>query len=217
MVWFRSRICTAILDAMVYLWKYFRNKFRTLSKNVFFSSLSGKSRIYIFSNFYLRVCHEDHSLRFCITSNSVFTECLEFAWFHHCHDWVRIFPPSHYIVFFVKSFFTEKFTKNSHILKPISSFKNRKFVYFFFSFISYNIFLYIFSVVSTILSFLQIEGFDVKALRAFRVLRPLRLVSGVPSKFWHFLKLYNVCINQYSLLISKINGGIEGETDTFLC
>lgn len=26
-------------------------------------------------------------------------------------------------------------------------------------------------------------GFDMKALRAFRVLRPLRLVSGVPSKF----------------------------------
>lgn len=25
-------------------------------------------------------------------------------------------------------------------------------------------------------------GFDMKALRAFRVLRPLRLVSGVPSK-----------------------------------
>ena len=24
-------------------------------------------------------------------------------------------------------------------------------------------------------------------MRAFRVLRPLRLVSGVPSKFWHFL------------------------------
>ena len=135
MVWFRSRICTAILDAMVYLWKYFINKFRTLSKNVFFSSLSGKSRIYIFSNFYLRVCHEDHSLRFCITSNSVFTECLEFAWFHHCHDWVRIFTPFtlYIVVFFVKSFFTEKFTKNSHILKPISSFKNRKFVGVFFA------------------------------------------------------------------------------------
>ncbi len=41
------------------------------------------------------------------------------------------------------------------------------------------------SVVSTILATLQIEGFDVKALRAFRVLRPLRLVSGVPSKFTH--------------------------------
>ena len=27
----------------------------------------------------------------------------------------------------------------------------------------------------------QLEGFDAKALRAFRVLRPLRLVSGVPS------------------------------------
>ena len=26
-------------------------------------------------------------------------------------------------------------------------------------------------------------GFDMKALRAFRVLRPLRLVSGVPSEF----------------------------------
>jgi hypothetical protein len=29
------------------------------------------------------------------------------------------------------------------------------------------------------------EGFDVKALRAFRVLRPLRLVSGVPSEYVH--------------------------------
>jgi voltage-dependent calcium channel L type alpha-1D len=29
---------------------------------------------------------------------------------------------------------------------------------------------------------MNIQGFDVKALRAFRVLRPLRLVSGVPSK-----------------------------------
>ena len=28
-------------------------------------------------------------------------------------------------------------------------------------------------------------GLDVKALRAFRVLRPLRLVSGVPSAFYH--------------------------------
>ena len=31
------------------------------------------------------------------------------------------------------------------------------------------------------LSRMNIQGFDVKALRAFRVLRPLRLVSGVPS------------------------------------
>ncbi|GAB6020081.1 Voltage-dependent calcium channel type D subunit alpha-1 [Chamberlinius hualienensis] len=35
--------------------------------------------------------------------------------------------------------------------------------------------------VSTALSTLMKDGFDVKALRAFRVLRPLRLVSGVPS------------------------------------
>ncbi|CAG7828197.1 unnamed protein product, partial [Allacma fusca] len=36
-------------------------------------------------------------------------------------------------------------------------------------------------LISTGLSFVAKEGFDVKALRAFRVLRPLRLVSGVPS------------------------------------
>ena len=36
-------------------------------------------------------------------------------------------------------------------------------------------------LISSILAVLQIEGFDVKALRAFRVLRPLRLISGVPS------------------------------------
>ena len=39
------------------------------------------------------------------------------------------------------------------------------------------------------MSSLAIEGFDVKALRAFRVLRPLRLVSGVPSKFLKHLLL----------------------------
>lgn len=36
-------------------------------------------------------------------------------------------------------------------------------------------------MISTALSNLMKEGLDVKALRAFRVLRPLRLVSGVPS------------------------------------
>lgn len=36
-------------------------------------------------------------------------------------------------------------------------------------------------LLSTALSTFMKEGFDVKALRAFRVLRPLRLVSGVPS------------------------------------
>merc|ERR1719204_2107395 len=36
-------------------------------------------------------------------------------------------------------------------------------------------------MISEVLAILQIEGFDVKALRPFRVLRPLRLISGVPS------------------------------------
>ncbi|XP_049817851.1 muscle calcium channel subunit alpha-1 isoform X2 [Aethina tumida] len=39
----------------------------------------------------------------------------------------------------------------------------------------------IIGMISTALSFLTRDSFDVKALRAFRVLRPLRLVSGVPS------------------------------------
>ncbi len=45
-----------------------------------------------------------------------------------------------------------------------------------------NCVLFVCSLISTILSSLDQKGFDVKALRAFRVLRPLRLVSGVPSK-----------------------------------
>ncbi|CAH1784487.1 unnamed protein product [Owenia fusiformis] len=36
-------------------------------------------------------------------------------------------------------------------------------------------------LISTVLSKVNLDKFDVKALRAFRVLRPLRLVSGVPS------------------------------------
>ena len=37
-------------------------------------------------------------------------------------------------------------------------------------------------------------GFDVKALRAFRVLRPLRLVSGVPSELGGGLLSVCVCV-----------------------
>ena len=32
------------------------------------------------------------------------------------------------------------------------------------------------------------DSLDVKALRAVRVLRPLKLISGVPSKFWTISK-----------------------------
>ena len=32
------------------------------------------------------------------------------------------------------------------------------------------------------LQILEIKGVDAKALRAFRVLRPLRFLSGIPSK-----------------------------------
>lgn len=41
----------------------------------------------------------------------------------------------------------------------------------------------------------QKGGFDMKALRAFRVLRPLRLVSGVPSKWYHHIPLLTCLIS----------------------
>lgn len=45
-------------------------------------------------------------------------------------------------------------------------------------------------------------GLDVKALRAFRVLRPLRLVSGVPSEFVFVIeKKGNKLVNLLSDLI----------------
>ncbi|KAG6459691.1 hypothetical protein O3G_MSEX011542 [Manduca sexta] len=47
--------------------------------------------------------------------------------------------------------------------------------------IAYGFVMHPGSMVSTVLSSIFKDAFDVKALRAFRVLRPLRLVSGVPS------------------------------------
>lgn len=45
-------------------------------------------------------------------------------------------------------------------------------------------------------------GFDVKALRAFRVLRPLRLVSGVPSKY------LNAAFNYYTFNYDRFDSGL---------
>lgn len=63
------------------------------------------------------------------------------------------------------------------------------FFYFFTFEVKYDSkyfgFLFLSRIISTALSNLMKEGFDVKALRAFRVLRPLRLVSGVPSMIFY--------------------------------
>jgi hypothetical protein len=55
-----------------------------------------------------------------------------------------------------------------------------------------NLFLIFCRLLSSALSHLRMEGFDVKALRAFRVLRPLRLVSGVPSEYMHLRVLLQI-------------------------
>jgi len=50
--------------------------------------------------------------------------------------------------------------------------------------ISFSLFTFALDTINTIGGVPKEKGggFDMKALRAFRVLRPLRLVSGVPSK-----------------------------------
>lgn len=50
-------------------------------------------------------------------------------------------------------------------------------------------------------------GFDVKALRAFRVLRPLRLVSGVPSEL--------TCIYMTLLILSITHTIVPELTELF--
>lgn len=62
-----------------------------------------------------------------------------------------------------------------------------------------------FSMVSTILTILMKEGFDVKALRAFRVLRPLRLVSGVPSKHYSTIIYYDRTWECYWYVVYWLN------------
>lgn len=55
---------------------------------------------------------------------------------------------------------------------------------FYFETLNFSLIVFeCFRMLSTVLQSVMKEGFDVKALRAFRVLRPLRLVSGVPSEF----------------------------------
>ena len=44
----------------------------------------------------------------------------------------------------------------------------------------------------------EASGFDLKILRAIRVLRPLKLVSGVPSKS---LVIFGVSFNRYQILV----------------
>lgn len=55
------------------------------------------------------------------------------------------------------------------------------FLHFFYS---YSLFTFALDTINKIAGVPMEKGggFDMKALRAFRVLRPLRLVSGVPSK-----------------------------------
>lgn len=70
-------------------------------------------------------------------------------------------------------------------------------------------------IISTVMSFLMKEGFDVKALRAFRVLRPLRLVSGVPSELNRLNFLFQIHISDIIWPVLKLNLILEWIIKTF--
>lgn len=59
-------------------------------------------------------------------------------------------------------------------------------------------------------------GFDVKALRAFRVLRPLRLVSGVPSKYEVFQSFSNTVAALRRYTAKQLVMGPDGVNMLFL-
>ena len=61
------------------------------------------------------------------------------------------------------------------------------------------------SLFSSLLAVLQIEGINVKSLRAFRVLRPLRLLSSIPSKSRKFKLLQKIIIDGNSLKFTVIS------------
>ena len=54
------------------------------------------------------------------------------------------------------------------------------------------------------LTILEIKGVDAKALRAFRVLRPLRFLSGIPSKSttFHLAKFLRHISKYYPMIIN---------------
>ena len=105
--------------------------------------------------------HENHSIWVLAASYGVPAERMEHVGFYNRHDRVR--------TAFSYLFCMER-SKSVRLASALIL-------------SGWSFFCITFSVVSTILDLVKIKGFDVKALRAFRVLRPLRLVSGVPSKY----------------------------------
>ena len=147
--------------------------------------LPGKSGIYIFSHFYHWVHHENHSLWLLATPDGLPSEYVESPRFYYCHDRVRT-PLFYHALSYATLVLEYTNGRNNWCLWFGACYGTSQDEWFTFH---YSVF--IFSVVSTILSSLAIEGFDVKALRAFRVLRPLRLVSGVPSKYTFIISDYS--------------------------
>lgn len=129
----------------------------------------GKDWIYISSHFHGWMYYENYCLWVYDASRCLFEEWMEFTRFYNC---------SYRVSFFI-----------IHLFFLLSTCFCIIHLFFFLSHMC-NIWRFFpFSMISTALSTLTRDSFDVKALRAFRVLRPLRLVSGVPSKF-----LPNFCI-----------------------
>lgn len=118
-----------------------------------------KSRKHFYGYFYIGMCYENYCIRLCYASRFLSTKWMEFIGFFHRSHWVSMFSN---VISFESSAIVRKGKNNTLFSCTSLDLMNR--------------------MLSAVLQNMMPEGFDVKALRAFRVLRPLRLVSGVPSK-----------------------------------
>ena len=123
------------------------------------TNISGRNRNHFHSNLHNRMCDENYCLRVLPSSNSLSEEHVEHSRLHNCNDWVssaNITTKSVNFHVFDSNLFVTVLTLHSDFYYP--------------------------RLFSSLLAVMQIEGVNVKSLRAFRVLRPLRLLSSIPSK-----------------------------------
>lgn len=129
----------------------------------FLCVFSGKSGVYLPRHLHFRVLSKDSGVWARVSWRSLFTELLEHIRLCHCLYGVRWAPPH---LWYFSSAKWMVMIWCSVVLFPSS------------------LFTFALDTINKIAGVPMEKGggFDMKALRAFRVLRPLRLVSGVPSK-----------------------------------
>lgn len=144
-----------------------------------FLSFSGASWVRLPRHLHHRDLHKNSRLRLSHAPKRLHTQRMELAWFYHRHCWV-------YLVL--------------HVV-PLSALRHWLKVHLW---LCMCVLFRLFSVIAEAMTDHKPGeahhaagkpgGLDVKALRAFRVLRPLRLVSGVPSEFIIYCSICGVFV-----------------------